>query len=322
MYKKKFNFFHGIMFHHFHDKYKHKKGQGSIDKNDLVKIIKFIGRDNILDADIFIKKYFNNTLKSSEVCFTFDDGIKSQFDIALPVLNQFKIKSFFFVYSSLMTGKPDYLEVYRYFRLNFYKSVDEFYFNFFKCIKIDLKNYFSENKKIILNSKSKFPHYSINDIKFRLVRDNLLNQSQYKLIMLELFKIKKFNPKKYLNHLYINKENLKIISNYGHVIGLHSHSHPTLIEKLSYDVQAKEYKNNILILSKILNKKKNNFISMSHPCGSYNENTKKILKKLGVKIGFKQIMTVEKEKNMTKVNNSNLEIARQDHSDIMKLMNR
>ena len=59
---------------------------------------------------------------------------------------------------------------------------------------------------------------------------------------------------------------------------------------------------------------------MSHPCGSYNENTKKILKKLGIKLGFKQVMSVEKEKNMTKVNNSNLEIARQDHADIMRMI--
>ena len=57
--------------------------------------------------------------------------------------------------------------------------------------------------------------------------------------MSKLFKIKRFNPKKYLNHLYMNKENLKIIKSGGHIIGLHSHSHPTLIEKLSYESQAK-----------------------------------------------------------------------------------
>ena len=61
---------------------------------------------------------------------------------------------------------------------------------------------------------------------------------------------------------------------------------------------------------------------MSHPCGSYNEDTKKILNKLGVKLGFKQIMTLEKEKKMKKINNSNLEIARQDHSDIMSIINK
>ena len=46
----KTNFPHGIMFHHFHDFKKHKPGQGSISKNQLVKIINFVGR----------KKYFKS----------------------------------------------------------------------------------------------------------------------------------------------------------------------------------------------------------------------------------------------------------------------
>ena len=45
------------------------------------------------------------------------------------------------------------------------------------------------------------------------------------------------------------------------------------------------------------------------------------LNNLGIKLGFKQIMTVEPEKGMKKINNSSLEIARQDHSGIFKRMN-
>ena len=45
IFSSKNNFFHGIMFHHFHDNYIHKKGQGSIDASDLKKIISFIGRE-------------------------------------------------------------------------------------------------------------------------------------------------------------------------------------------------------------------------------------------------------------------------------------
>ena len=60
---------------------------------------------------------------------------------------------------------------------------------------------------------------------------------------------------------------------------------------------------------------------MSHPCGSYNRDTLQILKELGIELGFKQIMTIEPEKGMKKVNNSFLEIARQDHADIFKRMN-
>ena len=108
----------------------------------------------------------------------------------------------------------------------------------------------------------------------------------------------------------------------GHLIGLHSHSHPTSIEKLSYESQKEEYQKNMDILSEILNIQKSDIKFMSHPCGSYNNDTLEILKSLGIELGFKQIMTIESKKGMKKINNSCLEIARQDHSDIIKMINR
>ena len=57
------NFFHGIMFHHFHDGVVHKNGQGSISKDVFYKLINFIGRENILDANIFYEKFKKKILK-------------------------------------------------------------------------------------------------------------------------------------------------------------------------------------------------------------------------------------------------------------------
>ena len=56
--------------------------------------------------------------------------------------------------------------------------------------------------------------------------------------------------------------------------------------------------NYIDILSQILNCDKKEFKYMSHPCGSYNDSTLNILKKLGVELGFKNVMDIEIEKNM------------------------
>ena len=88
----------------------------------------------------------------------------------------------------------------------------------------------------------------------------------------------------------------------------------------AYEKQLEQYKNNKAILSKILGQNENQIRYMPHPSGSYNKDTLKILNALGIKLGFKQIMTLEPEKGMKKINNSNLEIARQDHADIMKMM--
>ena len=146
-FNKNNNFFHGIMFHHFHDNGLHSKGQGSIDKDDLYKIINFIGRKNILNADVFYEKLKNNKLKNNDVCFTFDDAVKCQIDIALPVLEELKIKSFFFVYTSMFQSKPDNLEFFRYFRMNYFDTIDDFYNYFYKVLDKDLKSFFKKKVK-------------------------------------------------------------------------------------------------------------------------------------------------------------------------------
>ncbi len=308
------------MFHHFHDNGIHTKGQGSIDQNEFKKMINFIGRNNILDADIFFEKLRNNKLKNNEVCLTFDDAIKCQIDIALPVLEELKIKSFFFVYTSIFEGKPDNLEIFRYFRMNYFDNIDNFYKEFYKFLDKDLKIFFENNKNIIKQTKIKLPIFSIEDIKFRLVRDIFLTKDKYEEIMFKMFKEKRFDFKRLIKKLFFQKDDLNNLNSLGHLIGLHSHNHPTLIENLTYEVQKEEYKKCLSTISNILDKPKNEIKYMSHPCGSYNLDTLQILKELGIELGFQQIMSIEPEKRMKKINNSFLEIAREDHSNIYKRM--
>ena len=231
------NFFHGIMFHHFYDGGVHTKGQGAISRDEFYKLINFIGKKNILDADVFFEKLKQNKLKANEVCFTFDDGIKCQIDVALPVLEDLKIKSFFFVYTSVFEEKSDHLEVFRYFRMNYFNSVDEFYINFYKVVNNDLNEFFKKNEDVIKKIKIKFPFYTIEDIKFRLIRDKYLTHKEYEKNMILMMKEKNFEPKSHFSHLFFDKKDLNQLNSLGHLIGLHSHNHPTLLESLSYDEQ-------------------------------------------------------------------------------------
>ena len=136
-----------------------------------------------------------------------------------------------------------------------------------------------------------------------------------------MIKDKNFQPKEYYSLLFFDKKDLNQLNSLGHLIGLHSHNHLTLLESLSYDEQKLEYENCISAISNIINKPKNEIKFMAHPCGSYNNYTLEILKELKIELGFKQIMTIEPEKGMKKINNSYLEIARQDHAEIVKRMN-
>ena len=315
------NFFHGIMFHHFHDDKLHSRGQGSISKDDFYKLINFIGKKNILSADIFFEKFKEDKLTEKEVCLTFDDAIKCQIDIALPVLEDLKIKSFFFVYTSLFEEKPDNLEIFRHFRMNYFKNVNDFYQSFYQKLNMDLNNFFQKSNSEINYKKKKSPHYTIEDIKFRFVRDILLGKKKYESIMFLMMDEKDFKPKELYNKLFFSKKDIINLDNLGHLIGLHSHNHPTLFEKLNYSEQNEEYKKSISIISKVLNKPKNEIKWMSHPNGSYNQETLEILTNLGIELGFKQIMKLEPERGMKYINNSNLEIARENHSAIIKRMN-
>ena len=318
--KKKYqsNFYHGIMFHHFHDNHKHLKSQGSINALQLKKMIKLIGPKNILDPKDFIQKLEMNKLKKNHVCMTFDDGLKSQIDVAEPILNKFKIKAFFFIYSSLISKKPDYLEVFRYFRTTEYKKIDLFYKDFFSYCDPKVANFLKKKEKKIKEIKKQISFYSVKDIKFRLVRDHYLSKKEYLKIMTKLMKKKKFKVKKIINKLFLSKSDIKTLLKKGHEIGLHSHTHPTNLARLNYNKQLNEYKQNKQILQKEIMGKYKSISSMSHPCGSYNLNTLKILKKLGLKLGFRQMMSKNLNFKKFKINQSNFEISREDHANILR----
>ena len=54
---------------------------------------------------------------------------------------------------------------------------------------------------------------------------------------------------------------------------------------------------------------------MSHPLGSYNKNTLKILKQMKIVCGFRSTLLSD-----SNINNSNLEIAREDPFNILKML--
>ena len=123
---------------------------------------------------------------------------------------------------------------------------------------------------------------------------------------------KNVNTKNILSISFINKKELGVMKKDGHIIGLHTHNHPTRLMDLSLKNQFKEYNENLNHLSEILKIDKREINTMAHPSGSYNTNTLKVLKDLNIDIGFKQIMDNDTNKN------SCYEIPRQDHSAILK----
>ena len=303
---------HSVMFHHFHND-KHLPSQGSLSGSDFTKMIDWLGKKyNLLNANTFKKKFLNQTLKDKDICLTFDDALKCQFDIAVPIMERYGIEAFFFVYSSAFSEHPDLLEVYRYFRTSFYDDMDKFYDEFFTCIKNRDEKGFSNHylKFTNLNYLSEFPFYSLNDRWFRYLRDQYLDNKNYHKIMNYLMLKKSFNITLAKKNLWMTEKDLIKISNKGHVIGLHSYSHPTQMSKLKKSDQKLEYQKNHDHLTNVIKKP---ITTMAHPCGDYNKDTLNILNKMNIEIGFRSSMSIKRI-------SSPLEIPREDNANVLREM--
>ena len=305
------------MFHHFHDA-KHPKGPGSISQEDFENILEFIGKQRILTPSGWIEKLEGNTLSGEHLCLTFDDALLCQFDIALPVLEKYNLKAFWFVYSSVFEGHLGKMEIYRLFRSKFFSNVDEFYNLFFGKV---FDSEFSKKAKEVLHERkikrqiAFFPFYSVNDVKFRLIRDRALGKRIYESVMDKIIQEYGLNICDLSRNLWMSNEHLKYLTDRGQTIGLHSYSHPMVLAELSYEEQLEEYEKNYLHLDKICG---SNPVAMSHPTNSYNDNTIKILKRLGIRCGFRSNMLPKKEDG--RINPNEFEVARQDHSNIKRML--
>ena len=300
------------MFHHFHGS-QHPMGQGSISGDVFEEMIDWLSsRYNLLSSDIYLNRFEKGDLRRDDICLSFDDALLCQADIAVPILNKRNIKAFFFVYSSPFTGIADTLEIYRYFRTVEFSGVDDFYDEFFEeadTFHADSINVAKRNFDPLSYLRA-FPFYTDNDRWFRFLRDQVLGKSNYDLIMSSMMKRHNFDSAKVSLRLWMNNTHIKSLSDSGHIVGLHSYSHPTMIHALPAEQQEWEYIQNFEHLSLVLGFKP---FAMAHPCGNYSEVTLSILKKLGIRIGFRS------SKNITTIRSA-LEVPRDDHTNVLRKM--
>src|SRR5580700_8086460 len=94
----------GLMFHHFHGGV-HPDVQGSISAAQFADILDFVGVKHILDPHEWCERATRGALGKLDLCITFDDSLRGQFDVALPVLESYGLKAFWFVYSSVFEGQ-------------------------------------------------------------------------------------------------------------------------------------------------------------------------------------------------------------------------
>ena len=297
----------GIMFHHFHGK-GHPKSLGSISKEEFKKIIKYLRKKyNLISADSFLNKAKNKKLNAKDICLTFDDTLKCQYDIAFPLLKKENINAFYFIYSSIYDKKFNLMEVFRDFSNRNFRGINDFYRVFFRTFKkLNKKKFLKLQKNFNKNYLKDYKFYTLTDRKYRYARDIVLEKKEYDKILVKMMKIKKYNIKKNYKRLFMSKKHISTLVKNKNIIGLHSHQHFPNLKKINYLKQLKDYKKNYNFIKK-------NFkitpSAASYPFGRYNFDTKRIMKNLKIKIAF-----------LSKSNErySDLSIGRIDHANLLK----
>ena len=112
---------HGVMFHHFCE-HRHTDSLGAITAERLEKIILSYSPGRILPALEWYERALVGKLEESDVCITFDDSLRSQVEIALPILRKHDITAFWFIYSSIFEDKGNVFELFRQFYNNYFTT--------------------------------------------------------------------------------------------------------------------------------------------------------------------------------------------------------
>ena len=192
--------------------------------------------------------------------------------MAEPVLSSHGITGFWNINTASFLGLPDKLELYRYFRVNCFPSVDEFYEAFYETINQTDLTYKVRQALLDFNPSmylSEHKIYTDSDRTFRYIRDEVLGGDNYVRVMDKMTHNAGLEEYALTNKLWMRTEHIRDLSSKGHFIGLHTHKHPTRIDLEPSHIQRQEYTKNHEILSDILGK---NPVSMSHPNGRYTIN--------------------------------------------------
>jgi peptidoglycan/xylan/chitin deacetylase (PgdA/CDA1 family) len=308
-------FAHGLMFHRFHKSGKQRAGQGSVTEVDLEKIINYVGTERILQPADWIYRVKTHSLQKHHLCITFDDGLRSQFDVALPILEKYRLKAFWFVFSSVFNGGIDRNEVYNRFAVAEFSSFDLFVAEFLKFYPVD-DDIFQSNDYGLFTTDHKglFSFYTENDLKYRYIRNKLLMMSDFEKVMDCLIAAKGLSVSKIAKDLWLTNEHLQSLHQNSHCIGLHSYDHPFEMAIMNVEEQKKQYLRNRQHISNVTGDIAE---CMSHPLNSYSQNTIDILSGMGIVCGFRSNVTPPSGKA---INAHRLELAREDGINILKIL--
>lgn len=215
---------------------------------------------------------------SEKLCaITFDDGLKDQYENALPILKKYNATAVFFPITSTFTENK--LPTTQKIHILLSKIPAE--------KLVDMANEFSGEIKISKTERLSLKRKLRDDIPTANFKETIaqLPNEKEKELMNYLFKNLGLDEKKLSQQFFMNEREIKDLAENGFSIGSHGHSHYAL------DFQPKEsVKNEVITSKKILENITGKPLEVfSYPHSGWNQDILEILKEAG----FKYAVTIE-----------------------------
>ena len=306
------DFPHGLMFHRFCTPAGSVRPQGALTAEEFERILLFVGLERVLAPAEWLNNLSAGTLQSHHLCITFDDGLRSQYEHALPVLDRLGLKAFWFVPSCVFHGQPVKLEIYAYLATRT-GSMGALIGEFLRRAPRDLLAQLDtpEFAGYADRTRRAAPFYSLDDLQYRFLRNQPRNRAVFESVMDSLIRDQGLDPEGLAIQLWLTDQHLAALVQRGHAVGLHSFDHPYSMAELAPRQQRDQYLRNFEHIAAATGVPPR---SMSHPLNSYNDHTLAILRDLGIACGFRANMGPP----AAGINPSPLEFAREDSTFLLQ----
>ena len=224
----------------------------------------------LLDPDRIIKS------KENYILITFDDGLKEQYELALPILKKLAIPALFFINTMNYVDKKVSLV----HKIHLVRSV------------VDTASLYVNLKSFTNRALSKKQVHETESAEFKYFLNVVLDYETQEKFINQLF-LSHFDEQIVLQDLYMNTDQVKELIKLGY-IGSHTHSHLPL-GRYDYDTIKRELR----ISKKYLEKGSNKTIDfVSYPYGTAETVTELVAttaKEVGYRFGFTTTASINEE---------------------------
>lgn len=258
---------HAILAHYFAP----PAAQGALTLDEWERLLDVYG-DRLISAPDWLARAVAGTL-TNECAVSMDDGLAEQ----LPAIKRVErrgLRAFVNPYTQPLVGVPHSLEIHRATRNR--HGVEDFYARWHELVKDAWdapSSYLAE-----------YGYLTDDDRAFRFWRNELAEIDEYERVMRYLALDAPSLP---LSH-WLSASDLRALHAAGHVIGAHTHSHPTTMHNLTREQQQTEWATSKYVLESILGEP---VTTASWPCGQVAEHGIEWMSRNGIVLAWGATMT-------------------------------